>query len=557
MKRMIEIHCENTGEKKQWELGTSLAEIAAQLNIRTDYPILGAMVNNELKEMDYIIFKPKRVRFIDITHPDGMRMVVRSLCFVLHKAVRDLFPNAFLTIEHSVSRGFYCEIEGLREKLSRDMVSRLRERMKSLIRNDLPFRRVEMETKQAIELFHRAGMEEKAELFRDRVELYTSVYYLDKTIGYFYGYLVPSTGCLSVFDLVPYYEGMLLRFPRSDDPTKVEDVVPQDKMFEIFQEHKQWAEILNVGYVCNLNTCIKDADHGQEIIRIAEALQEKKVAQMADRISRERDRIRIVLISGPSSSGKTTFAKRLGVQLKVAGMKPVAISLDNYFVDREKTPKDENGDYDFEALEALNIQLFNQNLNALLEGEEVQLPHYDFQKGKSMPTGPILKISPKHVLIIEGIHGLNPRLIPDIDNKLTYKIYVSALTQISVDGQNRIPTTDNRLIRRIVRDHKYRGHSALDTLHRWPSVRRGEEKNIFPYQENADTMFNSALLYELAVLKEHAEPLLEAVYQNRPEFAEVKRLLKFLSYFKPLSSRFIPPTSILREFLGGSSFHYE
>jgi len=514
-------------------------------------------VNNELKEMDYNIFKPKRVRFIDITHPDGMRMVVRSLCFVLHKAVRDLFPDAFLTIEHSVSKGFYCEIDGLSGKLSRDTITRLRERMKVLIRNNMPFRRVEMETEKAIKLFHEGGMEEKARLFRDRVELYTSVYYLDNTIGYFYGYLVPSTGDIPSFDLVPYYDGMLLRFPLASDPTKLEDVVPQDKMFEIFQEHKQWAEILNVSYVCNLNNCIRNPNHGQEIIRIAEALQEKKVARMADRISRERERIRIVLISGPSSSGKTTFAKRLGVQLKVAEMKPVAISLDDYFLDREKTPKDESGEYDFEALGALNIKLFNENLNALLEGKEVQLPRYDFHLGKSMPDGQTLQITPNHVIIIEGIHGLNPRLIADIDNELTYKVYVSALTQISVDGQNRIPTTDNRLIRRMVRDHKYRGHDALETLRRWPSVRRGEEKNIFPYQENADIMFNSSLLYELAVLKEYAEPLLKAVYQNQPEFAEVKRLLKFLSYFKPLSSRFIPPTSILREFLGGSSFRYE
>lgn len=557
MRRMIEIHCENIKEKKQWELGTSLAEIAEQLKIQTRYPIIGAMVNNELKEMDYNIFKPKRVRFIDITHPDGMRMVVRSLCFVLHKAVRDLFPDAFLSIEHSVSRGFYCEIDGLSDKLSRDMISRLRERMKVLIKNDMPFRRVEMETEKAVKLFHEAGMEEKAQLFRDRVELYTSVYYMDNTIGYFYGYLVPSAGILTVFDLVPYYDGILLRFPRASDPTKLEDVVPQDKMFEIFQEHKQWAEILNLGYVCNLNECIENPTHGQEIIRIAEALQEKKVAQMADLISRERDRIRIVLISGPSSSGKTTFSKRLAVQLKVAEMKPVAISLDDYFVDRDKNPKEENGDYDFETLKALNVKIFNRNLNDLLAGKKVQLPRYDFQTGKSISNGQTLQITPKHVIIVEGIHGLNPGLIPEIDDALTYKVYVSALTQISVDGQNRIPTTDNRLIRRIVRDHKYRGHNALETLHRWPSVRRGEEKNIFPYQENADIMFNSALLYELAVLKEHAEPLLEVVYQNQPEFAEVKRLLKFLSYFKPLSSRFIPPTSILREFLGGSSFHYE
>jgi len=556
MRRMIEITIENTGLKREWELGTSLSEIADELGLQLDFPIVGALVNNELKEMDYNIFKPKRVRFIDISHPDGMRMVVRSLCFLLHKAVKDLYPDCELRIEHSVSKGFFCEIAGMEGKLDRGIIGSLRDRMKTLVRADMPFRRVEMETEQAVRLFREAGMEEKARLFTNRVELYTSVYYLDDTIGYFYGYLVPSTGVLTVFDLVPYYDGMLLRFPSPENPTRLADVVPQDKMFDIFQEHKDWARIMDLAYIYQLNHCIENG-MGDEVIQVAEALHEKKVAEIADRIRQEHDRIRLVLIAGPSSSGKTTFSKRLSVQLKVAGIRPVAISLDDYFVDRDKTPKDENGDYDFESLYALDIGRFNRDLNDLLAGTEVTLPRYDFQSGKSMPDGKTLQIGPDHVIIVEGIHGLNPDLVPDINPDNVYRIYVSALTQISVDGQNRIPTTDNRLLRRIVRDHRYRGHDALETLRRWPSVRRGEERNIFPFQENADIMFNSALLYELAVLKNYAEPLLKQVYQNQPEFAEVKRLLKFLSYFRHLSPRSIPPTSILREFLGGSSFHYE
>lgn len=555
MKRMIEISVENTGIQGQWELGTSLREIADDLELKLDFPIVGALVNNELKEMDYNIFKPKRVRFIDVTHPDGMRMVVRSLCFLLHKAVTDLYPGAFLNIEHSVSRGFYCEIDHMTEPLTDDVVGRIRERMRDLVKADLPFRREEVETDEAVRRFERAGMYVKSRLFSHRVELYTSVYYLGDTVGYFYGYLVPSTGVLDVFDVVRYFDGLLLRFPSSTDPVRLEDVVRQDKMFEIFQEHKDWADILGLAYVDSLNDAIDRAE-GDEVIRIAEALHEKKVAEMAEKIAAERDRIRLVLAAGPSSSGKTTFAKRLGVQLKVAGLLPLAISLDDFFVDRDKTPRDADGEYDFESLHALDIARFNRDLNGLMNGDGVALPRYDFHSGKSVTSGETVQISRDHVIIVEGIHGLNPELIPEISDECVYRIYVSALTQISIDGQNRIPTTDNRLLRRLVRDHRYRGHDALETLRRWPSVRRGEERNIFPYQENADIMFNSALLYELAVLKGYAEPLLKGVYQNQPEYAEVKRLLKFLSYFRILDSRSIPPTSILREFLGGSSFSY-
>ncbi len=556
MRRMIAIHCENNDVHGSWELGTSLVEIAADLGIQLDYPLVGALVNNELKELDYNIFKPKRVKFIDVTHPDGMRMVVRSLCFLLHKAVADLYPEAFLRIEHSVSKGFYCEIDELPGPLTDRMVDAIREKMRDLVEQDLPIHRQEVETEEAVRRFTESGMPLKAGLFASRTELYTSIYELGGIIGYYYGYLVPSTGVLNVFDVVPYYNGLLLRFPRADDPDRLEDVVKQDKMFDIFQEHKTWASILNMAYVTNLNDAI-DEGRGKEVIRIAEALHEKKVAGLAERIAAESERIRVVLIAGPSSSGKTTFSKRLGVQLKVAGLQPVAISLDDYFVDRDKTPRDENGEYDFESLHALDVPRFNRDLQALMAGETVVLPRYDFQTGKSVSTEVPLKITPAHVIIVEGIHGLNPDLIPEICDDCVYKIYISALTQISIDGQNRIPTTDNRLIRRMVRDHRYRGHDALQTLHRWPSVRRGEERNIFPYQENADVMFNSALLYELAVLKQYAEPILKQVYQDQPEYAEVKRLLKFLSYFKPLDAKTIPPTSIMREFLGGSSFSYE
>jgi len=553
---MIAIHCENNGVRKSWELGTSLTEIAQDLHIELDHPIVGALVNNELKELDYNIFKPKQVRFIDVTHPDGMRMVVRSLCFLMHKAVTDLFPQAFLLVQHSVSRGFYCELACMEEPLTDEVVDRIRNRMRELVEMDLPFHRQEVETEQAVRRFAEAGMYIKSRLFASRVELFTSIYELGGTIGYYYGYLVPSTGVLQVFDVVKYFDGLLLRFPRGDDPTRLEDVVRQDKMFDIFQEHKRWAEILKLAYVSNLNDRI-DEGHGDEVIRIAEALHEKKVAGLAEKIAAEADRIWLVLVSGPSSSGKTTFSKRLGIQLKVAGIQPVAISLDDFFVDRDKTPRDENGDYDYEALHALDVPRFNRDLRALMAGQEVVLPRYDFHTGKSVQHEEPIQITPEHVIIVEGIHGLNPDLIPDIPDESVYKIYISALTQISIDGQNRIPTTDNRLIRRIVRDHRYRGHDALETLRRWPSVRRGEERNIFPYQENADVMFNSALAYELAVLKRYAEPLLKRVYQNEPEYAEVKRLLKFLSYFKELDARTIPPTSILREFLGGSSFSYQ
>ncbi|MBE9468922.1 MAG: nucleoside kinase [Bacteroidetes bacterium] len=553
---MINIICENNSSKKKYKFGTSLNEIAKDQNIKIEHPILGAIVNNKLKELSYRIYKPKNVKFIDITHPQGMRMYVRSLSFVLEKAVKELYPHANLFIKHSVSKGYYCEIENLNTELTNEIIFEIGNRMRDIVKKDRPFTREEILTKEAIDLFEKNNFTEKSKLFKNRYQLYTSIYSLDDAIDYYYGFLVPSTGCLKIFDLVKYYEGMLLMIPKIKTPEELEDIVLQNKMFDIFKEYKDWGKILGVGTVGSINEMVLNGN-ANELIKISEALHEKKVAQIADRIFNQKGEIKLILISGPSSSGKTTFAKRLAVQLKVIGLKPRTLSLDNYFVNRKLTPKDENGEYDFEALEALDIQLFNKNIIDLFNGKEVDMPKFSFETGERFYDGSKLKINNKNIIIAEGIHALNPKLIPLIDNKNTIKVYVSALTSTSLDGHNRIPTTDNRLIRRIVRDYRYRHYSALDTIKRWESVRNGENKNIFPYQENADVMFNTALVYELGVLKKFVEPMLKEVMPDKPEFDEASRLLKFFSYFTPISDEEIPPTSIIREFLGGSSFNYK
>ncbi len=553
---MINIICENNSSKKEYKFGTSLKEIAASQHIKLRYPILGAIVNNKLKELSYRIYKPKNIKFIDITHPQGMRMYVRSLSFVLEKAVKELYPYANLLIKHSVSKGYYCEIEGLNTKLTNEMVFEIGNKMRNIIAKDIPFRREEILTTDAIDLFEKNNFVKKSKLFKTRYQLYTSIYYLDNNIDYYYGYLVPSTGCLKTFDIVKYYEGMLLMVPRIKNPDELEEIVLQNKMFEIFKEYKNWGEILEVGTVGSINEMVLTGN-ANELIKISEALHEKKVAQIADKIFSRKGKIKLILISGPSSSGKTTFAKRLSIQLKVIGLNPITISLDNYFVNRELTPKDKNGEYDYEALESLDIKLFNEDIIDLFAGKEINLPKFSFEKGKRFYNGTKLKINNENIIIAEGIHALNPKLIPLINDENTYKIYVSALTSTSLDEHNRIPTTDNRLIRRIIRDHRYRHYSALDTIKRWQSVRAGEDKNIFPYQENADIMFNTALVYEFGVLKKFADPILKEVMPDKPEFDEAARLLKFFSYFVPISDKEIPPTSIIREFLGGSSFDYK
>jgi uridine kinase len=555
MNKTIRIKCLNNKKSVSVERGTNLQEVANNLEIKLKHPILGAMVNNKVRELSFEIYNPKTIEFIDITHKDGVRMYIRSLSFLLFAAVRELFPEARLRIDHSVSKGFYCELHNTFKEIEIEEVFEIGQKMHQLVSQNIPIIQHKEETEDVIEFFEQHDLKDKVDLLRHRGQYYSAYYTLTEYIGKFYGFMVPSTGYLQVFDLNKYYNGMLLQIPNPENPNEVQELVEQNKMFDIFREFSHWNRVLNVTNVSDLNNAAHNGD-AERLIKVSEALHEKKIAQIADQISEHSAKVRIVLISGPSSSGKTTFSKRLAIQLLVNGICPLNLSLDNYFVDREKTPLDENGEYDFESLGALDIELFNKHLLALLNGSEVSIPKFSFETGKRFFDEEKLKMKKSNILIIEGIHGLNPKLTHLIDNNAKFKIYVSALTNINIDDQTRIPTTDNRLIRRIIRDYRYRKYSALDTISRWDSVGRGEGKHIFPYQEEADVMFNSALLYELAVLKPYAEPILLEVQPNQPEYSEANRLLKFFSYFKPIEPREIPPTSILREFLGGSSFNY-
>jgi len=552
----IEIICENSGCRNQYPIGTTLAEIAGDVDVHLKNPIVGALVNNKLKELTYQVYKPKKVRFIDVTHDDGMRMYNRSLIFVLFKAICELYPKSELSVRHPISNGIYCTLEKDNIFLTELDIEKIRQRMASIIEADMPFEREEMLTEEAIDIFEKHNLQAKTSLLKTRGNVFTSVYYLDGTVDYFYGHLVPSTGFLKVFDLQPFYNGMLLRLPDQENPGQLRPYIQQKKLLKIFSEFKRWGKILNVKNIGDLNRMVKTGQI-DDLIKISEALHEKKVGQIADKIRKKRKKLKLILISGPSSSGKTTFSKRLDVQLKVNGLNPVKISLDNFFVNREDNPVDENGNYDFEALEAIDVELFNQKILELMEGKEIDVPKFSFEEGKRYYDGEKLSVKKKDLIIVEGIHGLNPKLTGKIPEENKYKIYVSALTSISIDGHNLIKTSDNRLIRRMIRDYKYRGYHSAETISRWPSVRRGEEKNIFPYQEEANIMFNSALLYELSVLKKHAEPLLREVQPNQQEYNAAQRLLKFFSYFLSVSDEEIPPTSIIREFLGGSSFEYD
>ena len=551
----VDIYCVNTGEKRVYPMGITLEEIKDDFKVKLDNPILGALVNNKVKELSFVFVKNKKVEFIDYSHPDGLRLYVRSLFFILVAAVKEVFPEVKLKMMHGISRGYYCELAGLDRVITDSDVFAIKSEMQQLVDRNIPFEKVGLPTEEAAEICRKHNLRYKAKLFEQQGALFTYIYFMGDQANYFFGHQVPSTGYLKVFDLVLYYDGLLLRIP---NPVKFSEVQPystHDKLFEIFQEHKDWAEILNVPNVANLNENSMNGLSG-DIIKISEALHEKKIAEIANLIFEKRERVKIVLIAGPSASGKTTFSKRLMVQLAVNGLKPTMISLDDYFVDRELTPKDEKGEYDFEAIEAIDIEYFNNQLIQLFAGELVELPKFNFTVGQKFPSGKRLQLQEGSILIVEGIHGMNPGLIPHISPENTFKIFLSALTQISIDDQNHISTTDNRLIRRMIRDSKYRNYTAQDTIRRWPSVRAGEDKNIFPYQENADIMFNSALIYELAVLKKYAEPLLKAVTESQPEFSESNRLLKFFSYFKAIDDQEIPPTSLIREFLGGSSFTY-
>lgn len=553
MERMLQIRCKNNKKKVDVPLGCNLLDVYRILNLQMPYGPVSAKVNNKVEGLHYRLFNNKDVEFLDVTSASGMRTYTRSLFFLLVKAVEDTFPGCQLRIAAPIARGYYCKLRMEREVTPED-VALIRERMKQIVAEDIPFHRMQCPTEDAIDLFRQKGMTSKVKLLESVGSLYTHYYKLGDSIDYFYGSLLTHTGGLRVFDLIPYHDGCLLRVPSMKDPDKLEEMVNQQKLLDIFDEHHSWQDIVGISTVGDFNRACIDG-HATDLINVSEALQEKKIARIADEIN-SRKGVRIVLIAGPSSSGKTTFSKRLAIQLMACGLKPYPVSLDDYFVDREKTPLDEHGEYDFESLYALNLELFNTHMKALLAGQEVVLPKYNFPEGKSESSGKVLKLEENTILILEGIHALNPELLPQIDEACKYKIYVSAITTIMLDDHNYIPTTDNRLLRRIVRDFKYRGCSALDTIRRWPSVQAGENKWIFPYQEHADIMFNSALLFELAVIREQAIPLLEQVPENVSEYSEAYRLRKFLRYFVPMPSLQIPPTSLLREFLGGSSFQY-
>lgn len=555
MEKTVVIYCKNTQDYHSFPLGTSLLEIYKALNINLKYKVVAARVNYKVEDLNFLIYKPKDIEFIDTSVSSGMRVYVRSLSMVLAKAVAELNPKAILRIEHPISKGYYCYIENTNEPLTPEIIRKIKEKVQEIIDRRERIICEEKQKEQVKKLFQNAvNNTSKDTLFDSLGDPYLRYFRINDFIDYYTSILLPSTDYLDIFDLIPYYDGMLLQVPDREDPSKLEDMVLQPKMFDIFKEYLSWNRIMGLSTVAQLN----QAHHEKQaftLIKIAEALHEKKVASIADMIQ-QRPKVKIVLISGPSSSGKTTFSKRLSVQLMVSGRKPQSISLDNYFVDREHTPKDENGDWDFESIHALDLPFFNKQLEQLLNGEEIELPTFSFEDGKRYFKGDKLKLHEDTILIMEGIHALNPELLSNIPVETTFKIYASALTTISIDEHNWIPTADIRLLRRIIRDYRYRGYSARDTIGRWASVRRGEEKWIFPYQENADIMFNSALIFELAVLKRYAEPILEQVPKYCEEYTETHRLLKFLRYFAGIPDREIPPTSLLREFVGGSSFKY-
>ena len=553
MTQTIKIWCKNNKKNLNISTGSTLSDIFSQSGLKMEYGPINARVNNKVEGMHFRVYKPKEVEFLDMHDSSALRTYTRSLFFVLNKAARDLFPDCSVIIDIPVSNGYYVDLRLGRPVTPAD-VDAIRQRMQEIIAAALPIHRHETTTEEAIQMFQASKSFSKVRLLEGTGSLYTTYYDIDGYVDYYYGSLLTNTSQLYLFGLEPYYDGMLLRSPTQADPSQLGELVRQDKMFEIFKEHHRWQDILGMRTVGDLNMAIRKG-YSSQLIQLSEALQEKKIIRIADEIATRKD-VKIVLIAGPSSSGKTTTCKRLSVQLAVNGIHPVAISLDDYFLDRDKTPKDASGDYDFEHLHALNIPLLNQQLNALLQGEEVELPRYDFPTGKSVASGKRLKLNGNEVLVVEGIHALNPELTAQIPDQQKFRVYASALTTILLDDHNYIPTTDNRLLRRIIRDYKYRGTSAQETIRRWPSVRRGESRWIFPYQEYADAMFNSAMLFELAVIRGQAIPVLEQVPENCVEHAEAYRLLKFLRYIQPIPEDQIPPTSLLREFLGGSSFEY-
>ena len=553
MKQVIQIRCKNNKKIVNVNIGSTLSDVLNEINLKMPYEPVCAKVNNKVEGLHYRLYHKKDVEFLDMTSGSGSRNYTRSVFFVLCKAVKDIWPESHVVIDIPVSNGYYCDLR-IGRPVTEEDVAKVKARMDEIIAAAMPIRRHESVTEKAIKLFSDLGDTAKVKLLQTTGRLYTTYYDIDGYYDFYYGSLLTNTKQIYLYGLDKYYDGMLLRIPTQKDPSILPEMIRQDKLFEIFKEHHHWQDVMEIRTVGDFNNAVA-TDHSIDLINISEALQEKKIAHIADEIA-QRKGVKLILLAGPSSSGKTTTCKRLSIQLIANGLRPLQISLDDYFVDREQSPRDENGDYDFESIHALNLKLINEQFNALFHGEEVELPRYDFPTGKSVKSGNKLKMEDNNVLVVEGIHALNPELTAQIPEELKYRVYVSALTTILLDDHNYIPTTDNRLLRRIIRDYKYRGVDARETIRRWPSVRAGENKWIFPFQENADVMFNSAMLFELAVIKQQAEPLLEQVPENCPEYSEAYRLLKFLKYIKPIPNTDIPPTSLLREFLGGSSFKY-
>lgn len=553
----IQVICENTNGTAEVPMGTTLLELQAILHVEGAYPMLAAFVNNRIKELNYKIYRPVTIRYIDITSFAGIRVYQRTISFILQKAVQELFPDRTLYIRHSLgASGFYCEISGF-APIPAEHLESIRTRMREIVAADLPIRCTKMRTEAVRKVYEEFALDDKIALLDSRPRLYSKLYAIERTPGYFYGALTPSTGYTPLFDLTPYYNGFFIALPLRTAPDRLHRSVHQEKMFDVFRQYQSWVGIMGVPTVGRLNSKVLQGD-ASELIKIAEAFHENELAKVAARIADANCRrgVRLVLISGPSSSGKTTFAKRLGVQLRVLGFNPVLISLDDYFVERTQTPLDENGEYDYEALEAIDLKQFNDHLQRLDRGESVAIPRYDFITGTRQWHDNPLRLDDRSILIVEGIHGLNPALTPSVADERKFKIYVSCFTSVALDNVSRIATSDNRLLRRLTRDFRTRGSDALATLSRWESVRRGEEKHIFPYQENADVMFNSSLFYEISVLRPFAESILRTVPDTVPEYGEARRMLKFLDNFIPIDPAEIPPTSLLREFIGGSSFKY-
>ena len=547
---MLKIFCRNNGETKEFPMGVNLKEVFDGFGLDMPNGLMAARVNNVTEGLALRLYRNRDVEFLDITSDDGMRMYLRSLTFIFMKAMNEIFPGKVVRFENAISKGYYCRME---QPITDEQIAVVRERMKSIVAGDIPFKRVECHTEDAIEVFRRIGRADKVRLLETYDRLYTSYYELDGYVDSYYNGLVPSTGYIKLFEIEKFADGVLLRIPNKERPTELEDKVPQEKLQDLFEERLQWHQKMGVETIGDFNKAVR-AGFGIDLVNVSEVMQERRLSQIADMV--HESGARVVLIAGPSSSGKTTFSKRLSVQLLACGLKPYAISLDDYFVNRTHTPRKADGDYDFESIYSIDLPYFNESLTRILAGEEVELPYYNFVKGEREYKGNTLKLTPNMVLVIEGTHALNPMLTSQVSDKEKFRIYVSALTSIKLDYHNYISTSDNRMLRRMIRDSKYRGYSAVETIRRWPDVRKGEEEWIFPYQENADVMFNSSLFYELAVFKAQAGPLLRSVPENIKEYSEAQRLLRFLDYIVPLQDDELPPTSVVREFLGGSSFKY-